>query len=74
MAYKGHEAIWEAAKQLDSDLSCMSWDGYTVCGSHDSCEAVRHLIHQADRLTWFEKEYAREHPPFPPFNVKKPNP
>ncbi len=57
MAIVGWQAIWEAAKQLDTDLSGLSWNGFNIAGDRKSIEEVQRLMHLEERLQWFEKGY-----------------
>ncbi len=57
MSKVGWEAIWEAAKILDSEISGLSWSGFNIAGDRKSIDEVRRLMNQEDRLKWFELHY-----------------
>ncbi len=57
MSKVGWEAIWEAAKILDSEISGLSWSGFNIAGDRKSLDEVRRLMNQEDRLKWFELHY-----------------
>jgi hypothetical protein len=49
------DAIWDAAKRLDTDISGLSWNGFNVAGDRKSIDEVCRLMHCESRLQWFEK-------------------
>jgi len=51
------ETIWNAAKQLDADLCCISWNGFNVAGDRKSIDEVRRLMYLQERLRWFEQHH-----------------
>ncbi len=53
----GWEAIWEAAKILDSEISGLSWNGFNIAGDRKSIDEVRRLMNQEDKLKWFKLHY-----------------
>jgi hypothetical protein len=53
----GVKAIWEAAKALDADLSCLSWNGFNIAGDRKSIDEVQRLMHLEERLAWFERHH-----------------
>lgn len=50
MADKGIIAIYEAAKKLDSDVVCMSWNGFNLAGDRKSLDEVVRLQYEVLRL------------------------
>ena len=43
-APKGPHAVWEAAKQIDAELSGISWGGFSLFGDKKSIAEVRRLM------------------------------
>jgi hypothetical protein len=60
-SFKGWEAMWEAAKLLDQELSGLSWNGFNLAGDRKSIDEVRRLMHLEERLRWFEEHYKECH-------------
>lgn len=55
MAQVGWQAIWDAAKVLDTDLSGMSWSGFNIAGDSKSIDEVRRLMNAEDRCRSLER-------------------
>ena len=51
----GWQAVWDAAKALDTDLSGMSWNGFNVAGDRKSIDEVRRLMNAEDRALSLER-------------------
>jgi len=51
----GWQAVWDAAKALDTDLSGMSWNGFNVAGDRKSIDEVRRLMNAEDRALALER-------------------
>ncbi len=52
----GWQAVWGAAKTLDTDLSGVSWNGFAVAGDEKSIAEVRRLMHVNDRAIALQNE------------------
>jgi len=51
----GWQAVWDAAKALDTDLSGMSWNGFAIAGDAASIDEVRRLMYAEDRAISLER-------------------
>ncbi len=51
----GWQAVWDAAKALDTDLSGMSWNGFNIAGDKASIDEVRRLMNLADRCASLDR-------------------
>ncbi len=49
MAQVGWQAVWDAAKALDTDLSGLSWNGFNIAGDKKSVDEVKRLMNLEDR-------------------------
>lgn len=55
MAQVGWQAVWDAAKALDTDLSGMSWSGFNIAGDKASIDEVRRLMNAEQRCQALER-------------------